>query len=490
MISRREFTVSLTAAGLLSGCIRARSFESADVIVIGAGLSGLNTALILSEFGLNPIVLEAGTRVGGRMQTIATTDGPLDVGASQIGRGYARTISLCQKLNLKLIPEDRDLLDFGMHYNGNWIDPKTWADNPLNKCEGAERAVPPMMMGRWITSKYNPVKDLTQWLDPKLSNLDISLRDLMIQNDHSVQAIDLAAHSAPGIGVDETSMLRMWQEEHRGQWERNLIKTTEPDNKGNPFGEANDHVLYNGLASISNIEGGCQRLPEEMAGILGDAVRLNKHVSRIEMNRTSATVTCLDGTTFKAPRIVSALPFSMLRDVEIIADAAPVQQQAIKEMPYANTARLYMTIDKPFWEEDGLSPSFTTDGPLGMFWAIDNTRRGGPHRAMIVLVGKKGEAISKVDNPQEYLVKELERLRPASKGLINTVAYKDWLKDPLQKGCGFSLAPNQVNEFGRDMIKPWGVMHFAGEHTRRAEFGMESALESSERVSSEILDLV
>jgi monoamine oxidase len=34
---------------------------------------------------------------------------------------------------------------------------------------------------------------------------------------------------------------------------------------------------------------------------------------------------------------------------------------------------------------------------------------------------------------------------------------------------------------------PEGRIHFAGEHTRRHEFGMESAMASAERVFGEIL---
>jgi monoamine oxidase len=38
------------------------------------------------------------------------------------------------------------------------------------------------------------------------------------------------------------------------------------------------------------------------------------------------------------------------------------------------------------------------------------------------------------------------------------------------------------------MIEPFRQMHFAGEHTRRLDFGMEAALESGERAAFEILE--
>ena len=489
MFDRRHFLAAASATSLLPSAAFAKgalAAEHCDVLVIGGGLSGLNSAMMLGDMGHKVIVLEAGDIVGGRVKTIATSEGPLDVGASQIGRGYARVIDACQKLDLKLISEDRDLLPFGFRFKDQWVDTKTWADNPLNKTVGDERRIPPMLMGQAVTAKWNPCKNLDDWLDPSLAASDISLRQLMQQKGYSPAAIELASYSAPGIGIDQTSMLRMWQEETRGAAEKRFGAADAVSHREHPFGEANDHNSVNGLASVSNIVGGCQQLPFAMAARLGDAVRLKKRVAAIAMTAKGATVTCTDGSVFKTRFVISAIPFTMLRDVAITGGPNPHARDAIAHMPYANTARVYLTIDKPFWKEDGLPASFASDGPLGMFWAIDNHTGEGKHRAMIVMVGQIAAAISKREDATPYLLGELERLRPASKGLVKLVAYKDWARDPLQKGCGFSFAPGQVNAFGRDFIKPWQVMHFAGEHTRRSDFGMESAMESSERVVLEV----
>ncbi|WP_235976775.1 FAD-dependent oxidoreductase [Sandaracinobacteroides hominis] len=122
-----------------------------------------------------------------------------------------------------------------------------------------------------------------------------------------------------------------------------------------------------------------------------------------------------------------------------------------------------------------------------MFWAIRNYD-GPSNRAMIVRTGPSAMAITRRGaGGAEFLLSELHRLRPASVGKVRMKTYKDWAYDPLQRGCGFSLAPGQVNRFARTMPEPWKTMHFAGEHTRRTDFGMESAMESGERAVLEIL---
>lgn len=488
MLNRRTFLAAASATPFIPRM--AFAAERADVIIIGGGLSGLNAAMTLTEFGMKVIVLEAGDKVGGRVKTVQTAEGPVDVGASQVGRGYARTVAMCRKLDLELISEDRDLLPFGFHYKDSWVDPETWSSNPLNNTVGAERDMNPLLMGQQVAALNNPLENLQDWLDPRFGEYDVSLRAFMQDRGYSPAAIELAKYSVPGIGIDETSMLRIWQEDLRGKFDRRFAgnDALTEGAREQPFGEINDRNMVNGLAQINNVVGGCQQLPFAMAARVGDGVRTGKMVAGVDMTDSSATVTCMDGSSYTAPFVISTLPFNMLRDVHINGSTNLDMREAITQMPYANTARMYLKVEQPFWQEDGLPASFSTDGPLGMFWAIDNHTGVGEHRAMVVLTGKLASAIAEYDREtaEAMLLEELVRLRPASAGKLRLATYKDWQRDPLQKGCSFSLAPGQVNGFARTMTDPWQVMHFAGEHTRRLDFGMEAAFESGERAAFEV----
>src|SRR5205823_5238470 len=78
-LSRREFLVAGAAAGAALttlGTLRpsaARAASTPRIAIIGAGIAGLNAALVLSDNGLLSTVYEASDRIGGRMHSDAST---------------------------------------------------------------------------------------------------------------------------------------------------------------------------------------------------------------------------------------------------------------------------------------------------------------------------------------------------------------------------------------------------------------------------------
>ncbi len=69
-------------------------------VVIGAGISGLRIAHLLGDAGLDVVVLEARSRVGGRLLSVATENGALDLGASWFWAGERRIAALATELAL------------------------------------------------------------------------------------------------------------------------------------------------------------------------------------------------------------------------------------------------------------------------------------------------------------------------------------------------------------------------------------------------------
>lgn len=93
--------------------------NSAQVLVIGAGIAGLAAARQLRDAGSDVIVLEARERTGGRIHTYANWRGPaVDIGASWIhGAGPANPVAkLARKIGARTVTTDAEKAEL---YNGD-----------------------------------------------------------------------------------------------------------------------------------------------------------------------------------------------------------------------------------------------------------------------------------------------------------------------------------------------------------------------------------
>ena len=78
-------------------------------------------------------------------------------------------------------------------------------------------------------------------------------------------------------------------------------------------------------------------------------------------------------------------------------------------------------------------------------------------------------------------------MRPASAGKVAIRAKFSWGAEPFTLGHKHVFLPGQVRRFAKVMGDPWQRLYFAGEHLRRAEFGLEAAAESADRAAVTIL---
>jgi monoamine oxidase len=529
-LTRRDFvasTTALAAASGLSAVARAAGTGTPDVIVLGAGLSGLETAVTLEENGLKTLVLEGRQRVGGRVYTLFDIPGHPEVGFNSLSNAYGRGIAASKKYGVEL--ENLAPRVFGkpigqaIFVAGRPVDLKTWADDPRNPFEGELRRLPPAGWADEMFKRHMPFKDLENWYDPKYSQYDISVHDFLAQHGASEAAIRLGydTNIAYGTTANDVSLLMQafsdyWQNVNRGAimgFSRTgaaagaapgappaaALPPTPPGAAPQggaaaapPAGMRSAGGVPPGLL-LGAYKGGNERLPQAMAKRVKGDLLLGKRVVAIEVSASGAKVTCADGSTYSAKAVVCSLPFTTLRHVRIDPLPGAVQRKAIQTLGSIPITQFHMVAKQPFWDSDGLPASMWTDGPLGMILA----QRGGASDTEITSLTcwTRGLAAQFVDRlpPEEakrFILAELAKLRPASKGLVTVAAMHSWAQDPFAAGDWAIYEPGQVRAFQATLAQPHQRMFFCGEHTSVGSRGLEGALESAERVALEVLTAI
>jgi len=474
-VTRRAFVGGLGATGLALGTGRTlRAAEQANVIVLGAGLAGLYTTMLLEEQGARVTLLEASDHVGGRVQTRNIGGNLHELGASDIGVMYARVLDMMQRLDLERVPSSLRVKPFSYHVRGELLRDDEWESSDANLTVGDERAIAPTRLQSQLLNQYNPLSALDDWLDPANRELDMPIAAFLKQQGVSDEAIRLFGVTYNGIGMGRTSALQLFRDATRTKFGIDAFMRMKAAGQD--------------VAPLSQVKGGIQRLPEAMAASLKTEVRFGQAAAAIEHDATGVAVTCVDGSRYRADLLVVAMPLTALRRVSISPALSPDKAAAMAEMQYYSVTKFYLRPKSKFWEADGYGASMWTDGPLERVFALTDAN-DDVHTLLVWISGQGARRIDQYDSEdaERLVLDTLARIRPASKGQVELMHHHSWGQTAYIGGCGHTYLAGQVGRFATSLPAAEGRIHFAGEHTRRREFGMESAMASAERVVGEIL---
>ncbi|KAN0060139.1 hypothetical protein ACQY0O_008113 [Thecaphora frezii] len=507
----------------------------ADVLVIGAGWSGLAAALRLSQAGRKVIVLEARPRIGGRAFTHSWNDA---TSLSHTHRNVARhhpttTTYTC---------------DFGCSWMHGYAE-----GTPLRSLAeryGIEAHVPKPTKTVLIGPQGPLSPELATKIGSNLAAAQAAAKELA--QDHGKTRPPASQSLASFLFAPSSPLfdgLSSQDQAHAASLARSLHV---------PLGATLEQVglRYNGFENnYSGTDaapaGGFSRLIHKVADeavSLGAEIRTGQVVDRIELRddakgiRVSTTATVAEdskGETFEAKTALCTIPLAVLKEnTGIFQPSLPERRQAIIARTYVgNLNKVLLHYDQAWWDKEvgTFMVLPTTEGSASSSSLADLfasttlivsslcAPNGFPSRepspsdskgastsvsnSLLVMVGADaGKAIEEHDRLEvgrelhAYLARRIEAVgtgaeAAASKGPRH-VFYSRWARQPFTRGAtttpvlvGDDNSPLDFVELGRPL---WhGRLGFAGEHTDPDHRGSAAgAYVSGEREAQRLLALL
>jgi monoamine oxidase len=479
-INRREFiklsVASLAAAG---GVAVARSRGGLrlagppqTVVVLGGGLAGLAAAYELKRAGHTVTLLEARKSSGGRVRTLRDFPDGLYAEAGPIAfpQNHSFTWGYATDFKLPLNLAARFGLDSLGHLRGSRfrIRAGSASDVPFNLKPDERQAgiygMPSLYLGDYLRAVGNPRR--AGWPPDALREIDgINLKQLLDDLGASSGAIEIIEASQLGIlgfGLDSISAMD---------------------------GAVTEAVASGG--AFYEIVGGNDKIASALKRKVKKQFRKQSVVLRIEQNETSVTVTySRSGVTesITADRCVCALPFSILKNIEVSPPFSQDKQRAIGELKMTPVTRTYLQFRARVWERDGFdgygytdlgiqntySPTLTQSGQRGLLASYT-----GGQRALDL------GAMSESDR-QNYVLRRMGDLFGGLNNQYEGGVSQIWHEDEWARGAFVYFEPGQMTTLLPIAQRAEGRIHFAGEHTSAWHGWMNGALESGNRAADEI----
>lgn len=433
--------------------------QKLDVIVIGAGLSGLHAAHLLEQMGLDVLLLEASERVGGRVFTLDHLDGHPEIGANQVGVDYDVLRSIIKRYDIDFGPPTQMQPGTGFYLNEQLFDAAQWKVHPANRLSVDEKAIQPSRLLWSYLSKGETLKSADDWLKADYKHLDIPLTRHLVSLGASAEALRLMNLNFMGEDITSVSALQMLRK----------------------------YVILQNNRGAQFIAGGTQRIPDAMYKALISPLLFNKSVTRIKEKRSNVQVNCADGSRYLAKRCVLAVPFSTARSINFDLPVSAVKRGAINNLGYSSVIHVLLRPKAAFWEDDSLSANMWTDSPLGMVFTQVG-KESGVMRVRAWIMGLQAQQLDKLGEAEigREIISVFEKIRPSSKGKLALESVFSWKKYIHNQGAFAYFKAGDIGRFASAVATPEGLLHFAGEHTDYRNSGMEAAVLSAERCAGEI----
>jgi monoamine oxidase len=415
----------------------------ARVCVLGAGFAGLAAAAALADGGLEPLVLEARDRVGGRVHSRRLDNGAVvELGAEFVEHDQQTLLATARRLGLAMAPT-------GMAYG----------DREPRGGLGTDRATVLAEVARL----------------PRL-----------LAERSGRPAGGGGGPGTPGPPGPGRSVAEVLAELPLDPGAREAIAARLQVSAAQPARQLSAAVLGHAGSSFSTREslrvaGGNQQLALGLAGRLSGAVHLGVPVRAVTWSERGVRVATA-GAELDAEACVLAVPASVIGRIRFDPPLPAWKAEALDRVVYGHAAKLFVPLRRV------PDPSAVLSVP-DHYWTW--TARGADGTVQPVVSAFAGSApalaaLEVTDGPTTWR-RRLAALRP-DLDLDRDTVLSTWDDDPFIQAAYSTRTPTSRPDDPDLLARPVGPLHFAGEHTAGPWSGlMEGALRSGHRAATELL---
>lgn len=446
--------------------------READVVVVGAGLSGLIAARKILDAGYEPLVIEANDRIGGRIDTRDIGDGIyLELGAQWIGDTHDRVRNLASSFDIQLYEQFEDgetsyeiggpVLRESEFYQKHASDLEAW-EQTLADLDVMAAEVP--ATAPWQAAKAVEWDELTiaQWAAAQ--NMTPIARRMF-------EICTVGIFSAP---CSEISLLE-------------LLVCISSCGVGSALFSEDE-----GGAQTTRFAGGTSLLPQRLAATLGDRIVLNSPAMLIEHGDGGVTVTCRGGLIARGKQVIVALSPTMASRIMYDPPLPAMRDQMTQRSPQGSAMKCFVVYDEPFWRADGLNGQMISEpGPACM--SNDSCMPdAGAGIILCFLEGAQARTFGRwpEERRREALFDQLSRHFGKRAAKPELYVEGEWASKQWTRGCyNDNFGPNTWTQFGQALAAPIGAIKWAATETADYWPGyMEGAVDAGERAAREVLE--